>query len=145
MRKSSFEEVLEKDGRLVYTNQGDSMLPFIREGRDLLIIERPAGRLKKYDVPLYKRESGRYVLHRIIKVRADGYVVRGDNRRGRESVRDDQILGVLTALVRGGKTIPADSRSYRFRAALWQALYPFRAPYLALRERVKALRRKKKA
>ena len=62
MNKSSFEEILKDEGRLVYSNVGMSMQPLIRQGRDLLIIERTAGRLKKYDVPLYKRDNGQYVM-----------------------------------------------------------------------------------
>jgi hypothetical protein len=48
-----FEDVIKRDGRLVYTNVGDSMRPLIRQDRVILIIEKPQGRLKKYDVPLY--------------------------------------------------------------------------------------------
>ena len=77
---TSFEEIINRDGKLIYTNKGDSMMPLIKEGRDLIIIEKTQGRLKKYDVPLYKRDSGQYVLHRILKVREDDYVICGDNR-----------------------------------------------------------------
>ena len=45
-----FEDVIERDGKLVYTNVGDSMLPFIRQDRDLVVIEKPRGRLKKHDI-----------------------------------------------------------------------------------------------
>ena len=41
-------------------------MPLIKEGRDLFMIEKPDGRLKKFDVPLYKRDTGQYVMHRII-------------------------------------------------------------------------------
>lgn len=80
MHKSTFEEEISHTGKLIYTNVGDSMMPLIRQNRDLLIIEKVSGRLKKYDVPLYKRDSGQYVLHRIIKVHKDDYVICGDNR-----------------------------------------------------------------
>ena len=81
MNKSSFEEEIRRSGYLLYRNVGDSMLPLIRQGRDLVLISRkPEGRLKKYDVPLYKRDSGQYVLHRILKVRKDDYIICGDNR-----------------------------------------------------------------
>ena len=40
-----FEDVIERDGRLVYTNVGDSMRPLIRQDRDILITEKPHGRL----------------------------------------------------------------------------------------------------
>ena len=64
MNKSTFENEINRSGKLVYTNVGDSMKPLIRQGKDLLIIEKADGRLKKYDVPLYRRDSGQYVLHR---------------------------------------------------------------------------------
>ena len=62
---STFEEELERNGILIYTNRGDSMMPLLRENRDLIHIRRVNGRCRKYDVPLYKRDSGQYVLHRI--------------------------------------------------------------------------------
>ena len=80
INKSTFEDQLAKTGKLIYTNRGDSMMPLIKQDRDLLIIEPVHGRLKKYDVPLYKRDNGQYVLHRILKVREQGYVICGDNR-----------------------------------------------------------------
>ena len=50
---------------MIYTNVGDSMYPTIQP-RDLLVIEAVSGPLKVGDVPLYKRDSGQYVLHRIV-------------------------------------------------------------------------------
>lgn len=51
MRKSTFEEEIARNGFLLYRNVGDSMLPLIRQGKDLLLIARkPEGRLRKYDV-----------------------------------------------------------------------------------------------
>ena len=119
MNKSTFEEILARDGQLVYTNVGDSMLPLIREGRDLLVIRQPKGRLKKYDIPLYKRDSGQYVLHRILKVRPDDYVICGDNRWSREvGITDRHIIGVMTAIVRDGKEIPMTAPGLRLYAHL---------------------------
>ena len=131
MNKSSFEEILERDGRLIYTNVGDSMRPLIREGRDLLVIEKPAGRLKRYDVPLYRRDSGQYVLHRVLRVREADYVLCGDNRWHRETgVTDRQILGVLAAVIRDGKELPVTDRRYRLYVHLWCDLFPLRAVLL---------------
>ena len=53
IKQKSYEEILSSGSTLVYTNVGKSMMPMLRQRRDLLIIERkPPGRLKKYDVPL---------------------------------------------------------------------------------------------
>ncbi len=126
-----FEDVLARDGKLVYTGVGASMLPMLRQRRDLLIIQRPRGPLQKYDVPLYKRDSGKYVLHRVLQVREDGYVLCGDNQWRREyGVTDRQIIGVLTAFVRDGKEISVADPRYRLYVHLWCDLFWLRAVVL---------------
>lgn len=131
---TTFEEELERNGRLIYTNMGVSMLPLIHQHRDLLIIDRPEGRLKKYDIPLYKRKNGQYVLHRILKVTDTGYVLCGDNQWKKEyGVTDDQILGVLTGLVRDGREISMDGIRYRLYVHLWCDLFFLRTGYLFTR------------
>lgn len=114
MNKATFEDVLREKGELIYTNVGDSMFPLIQP-RDLLVIKKWDGApLKKFDIPLYKRDSGQYVLHRIIKVRENDYVICGDNRFHLETgISDRHILGVLTAIIRDGKTLSLDSPYYR--------------------------------
>lgn len=140
-----FEDVIERDGRLVYTNVGDSMRPLIRQDRDILIIEKPQGRLKKYDVPLYKRDSGQYVLHRVLKVRDSDYVICGDNRYSKEyGITDRHIIGVLTAVVRDGKEIPITDLRYRLYVHLWCDFFPIRALILKAKHFPKWLKRKLK-
>ncbi len=128
MNKSTFEEQLAKNGKLIYTNRGDSMMPLIKQDRDLLIIKPVHGRLKKYDVPLYKRDSGQYVLHRILQVRKHDYVICGDNRWVKEyGIRDRHIIGVLTAVVRNGKEISVNDWKYKAYVHLWCDFFPIRA------------------
>ena len=109
----SYEEELMLHGKILRTNKGVSMMPLLREGRDVMIIEKKEGRLKKYDAPLYKRD-GEYVVHRIVRVRETSYDIIGDNcikiERG---ITDEQIIGVLTGVIRNGKTIYADSFKYK--------------------------------
>lgn len=129
---NTFEEQLEKYGTLVYTNVGDSMMPLLRQKRDLMVIERKGKqRCKKYDAVLYRRPAGEYVLHRILKVRPDDYVICGDNRWCREyGVPDEWILGVLTAVVRDGKEIPVTDWRYQLYVHLWCDLFYLRAGIL---------------
>ena len=142
---TKFEDVIKRDGRLVYTNIGDSMRPLIRQDRDILIIEKIQGRLKKYDVPLYKRDSGQYVLHRVLKVRENDYVICGDNRYCKEyGITDRHIIGVLTAVVRDGKEIPITNWRYRLYVHLWCDLFPLRAFILKAKQFPKWLKRKLK-
>ena len=117
---TSYEAELKEKGIIIHTNKGTSMMPLLREDRDVMIIERPNGRLKKYDVPLYKRPNGQYVLHRILKVRENDYVICGDHCVIKEyGITDDQIIGVLTGVIRDGKQISVTDRGYRFYTHLW--------------------------
>ncbi len=138
MSKSTFEEEISRNGKLIFTNVGDSMLPLIREKRDLLIIEKADERLKKYDIPLYKRDSGQYVLHRILKVRREDYVICGDNRWQREyGITDSHIIGVLTAIVRDGKTLSLSGWRYRLYVLLWCGFFPVRGLVFRIRDFIK--------
>ena len=58
------EDVLAHEGAYVATTAGVSMRPLLRDRRDTVVIEPCAGRLAKYDVPLYRRGSD-YVLLRV--------------------------------------------------------------------------------
>lgn len=138
IRTSSFEEEIERNGCLIYTNVGNSMLPIIREGRDVLVIAtKPKDRLKKYDVPLYRRPNGQYVLHRVIQVRERDYVLCGDNRRHREhGIQDSWIVGVLTEIHRGKRVIRTSDPLYRAYVHLWCGLFWFRAVLLWMSDRL---------
>ena len=137
---STFEEEIERTGKFVYTNVGDSMMPLIKQGRDLLMIEKPHGRLKKYDIPLYKRDSGQYVLHRILKVREQDYIICGDNRYCKEyGITDRHIIGVLTSVVRDGKELDFGSFGYRLYVFLWCGLFPVRAFILRIKHYAKRI------
>ena len=144
MSKLTFEEIIERDGRLIYTNKGNSMMPLIKEGRDLLVIEKKDGRLKKFDVPLYKRDTGQYVLHRIIKVRQSDYVICGDNRVNMEyGITDRHIIGVLTAVIRNSKELPVSSTKYKLYVRLWYLLFPFRFVFIKALNLIRRIKKKK--
>ena len=120
----TFEEILKQDGRLVYKTRGVSMLPMLHQNRDLVVI-RPADRLRKYDAALYKRGEA-YVLHRVIGVKEDVYLIRGDNTYAQERVPADAVIGVLTEFVRKGKKYTVSDRGYRLYVRIWCAVYPAR-------------------
>lgn len=128
MNKSSYEQELREHGTLTYTTVGRSMRPFLRSGEDLMVIRANEGfRFQKYDAVLYRRKSGKYVLHRIVKVRESDYVLSGDNIWMLEKgIRDDQILGVLTTVIRNGKLQDVNEPAYKRKVKLWWMIYPLR-------------------
>ena len=121
------EEMLNEHGFYISTTVGMSMYPLLRNRRDTIVIRPAAGHLKKYDVPLYKRGDA-YILHRIVKVTPDGYVICGDNCLHREyDITDHQIIGVLSEIVRDEKKVRMDGLWYRIYCRVWVASYPIRA------------------
>ena len=114
------EEVLKSGGEFTFIPGGNSMRPMLYGKRDSVTIVAPQGRLKKYDLPLYRRADGKYVLHRVIKVLPDGYVMRGDCTVAKEyGISDGDIIGVVKSFVRKGKLISCDNRFYRFYCTFW--------------------------
>lgn len=112
---TSFERELETHGSIIFTNRGVSMLPLLRQDRDVLVIDkRGEGRCRKYDAVLFKRDNGQYILHRILKLLDGGYFIVGDNCTDGEFVREEQVLGVLRQVRRDGKTIQVTDPGYRF-------------------------------
>ncbi|MBR2258962.1 MAG: S24/S26 family peptidase [Blautia sp.] len=122
---STFEEILSRDGRIVYKTKGVSMLPLLHQNQDIVVIEPPQGRLNKYDVALYKRGVS-YVLHRVIQVKDHYYLIRGDNTYALEYVPDEAVIGVLRSFIRNGKAWNTDDRCYILYSRFWNAIYPVR-------------------
>lgn len=145
---TSFEEILKAEGKLVYTNTGTSMMPLLRQHRDLLIIAPPPkGRLRLWDVPLYKRDNGQYVMHRVLWVRKNDYIMCGDNRWMPETgIADRHIVGVLEAVNRDGKVMPIRKGGeygnvpllYHVYVFLWCVFFPIRAMILYLKYKLQA-------
>lgn len=135
---TTFEEILSRDGRLVYKTRGVSMQPMLYQNRDIVVIETFEGRLKPYDVALYRRGS-RYVLHRILSLGDGVYYIRGDNTYTIETVPEKNVLGVLTSFVRNGRQHQVTEPGYRFYSRFWHRIYPLRVFRMRLRSRLKKL------
>ena len=143
-KQTTFEELLEQNGYIVYTNVGRSMMPLVRQRRDIIEIHKKGpDRCKKYDVVLYKRGE-RYILHRILEVLPDGkYIIAGDNNTFLEKdITDDQILGVMTRVIRDGKSIYADDKAYKAYVHLWCDAYQVRMGVLKAERKTRAGLRK---
>lgn len=69
--KRSIQEVLERDGVWISTTAGTSMWPMLRDRRDTIVVRPVEGRLRPYDIALYRRGNA-YILHRVIKATASG-------------------------------------------------------------------------
>ena len=130
---SALESELQKSGVYASVTKGVSMRPLFKTNRDMVIIRKPTEELRRFDVALYKLPSGKYVLHRVIKVLPDKYVIRGDNTYSREYVPKEWVIGVLTEFNRKGKRTSVSNKGYRLYARLWNFIYPVRYLYVKAR------------
>ena len=133
------EERLANGHAVTFFPSGISMLPFLKEGRDSVTLTRPPQTLKKYDLPLYRRSNGQYVLHRIVRV-GDTYTCIGDNQYVFETgVRQDQLIAVVTSVYRGNREVSVDSLGYKLYCRFWHYSRSVRRVYLACKRRLRRL------
>lgn len=111
--RTTIEEELERRGCGLFQTVGDSMEPLLHNRYTTVVIEKAPERLKKYDVALFRRPNGVYVLHRVVKVRKRDYLICGDNRTFRECVALEWIIGVMTGYFNGDAYISCESQDYR--------------------------------
>ena len=111
---------------------GSSMSPTLRGGRDLVRLEKSCS-FHRGDVILYRRESGQYVLHRIIGEEKETLICCGDRQTEKETVLPGQVLAVVTAFCRKGVWRKTDAPLYRLYVQLWMIM-PLRRAVLFLRD-----------
>lgn len=121
-------EMLDGGGEFRMFPKGVSMLPLIVQGRDSVVLKKkPASEVKKNDIAFYRRDNGQFVLHRIMKICADGtYVMCGDNQTTLETgIRQDQIIGHVCSIYKGDKLLSMSSFKYRAYVFFW-CFMPYR-------------------
>lgn len=102
------EEILSSGGELRIYPKGTSMLPLIVQTRDSVVLRRNTkDAAKMYDVALYRRGNGQFVLHRVMKINKDGtYAMCGDNQTVLENgVKREQIIAFVSKIYREEKEI----------------------------------------
>lgn len=109
-----------------FSPMGKSMLPMLRQGKDSVVLSPITGRLKKYDLPLYRRNNGKYVLHRIVSA-GETYTCMGDNQSMVESgICQEQLIGVVTAFYRGERYYSVNHPVNWLYCRLWRVITSMR-------------------
>lgn len=117
--------------------KGVSMLPMLRQGKDRVELGPLPQQLKKYDLPVYQMPSGKYLMHRVLKVTPTHYICLGDNTLEYEIIAPEQMIGVVTAFQRNGKRIEVTNLGYRLYCRIWGHTRPLRILYKRFREKTK--------
>lgn len=107
--------------------EGDSMRPLIRRGCDPVTIAPLSRALKRGDVVLFENPPGRYVVHRVRRLKDGRVQTLGDNCWNPDPWMDEkQVLGQALQAERNGRRIPLDNRAARAFGRLWMMLLPVR-------------------
>ena len=113
---------------VVFNVTGNSMKPFWYNRRDSVVLTKCDPKaLKKGQVPLYRRDNGQYVLHRIVKVKENTYDMIGDRQTEIEyDVPKENVLCVVKAFYRRGKYHSCDEIPFHIYSSIWMFLIPLR-------------------
>ena len=115
--------------------EGSSMQPLIRRGKDLVTIAPLQGLLKKGDVVLFRTDSGRYVVHRVWKMKEEQVRTLGDNCVNPDAwIPKEYVLGQAICYSRNGRKHRLDTCFARLWGRAWMAIFPVRVVYIRLRK-----------
>ena len=122
--------LLDEGRDVTLAPKGSSMLPYIREGRDSVILRRLPD-VEEGDIVLARLEDHRYVLHRVMTVNRNRLTLMGDgNLSQMEICGKADVMGTVVAIVRGDKTIKPS------KGTVWKHLLPIRRVLLGIYRRI---------
>lgn len=120
---------------------GDSMRPTLKPRRDAVVLSK----LEKWPpergtILFFCRDTGEYVLHRVLRVKENGCVMNGDAQQWTEGpITREMVIAQERAILRNGQLIDSNNRRYRAYVRLWRLTKPIRWPLFAVWRTVKRL------
>lgn len=130
---SVLREIAESGKVVSLRIAGSSMSPFLAHGRDYIYFTKPDRELRAGDMVFYQRRNGQYVMHRICRVKLDGYYIVGDAQTEIEGpVGRDQIFALITKVKRKDRIIQPGDFWWEFFEHVWIRMIPLRRPAVLL-------------
>lgn len=135
---SQVAELIRQGRTVTLTARGNSMNPFIADRRDQVMLGPcTEADLQPGAVVLAEDTHHRYVLHRIIHREGDALTLLGDGNVGQTEQTDiHHVMGLLTAVIRKGRTYPTDGTVWQRYSRWWKRLTPVRRWLLAIYRRI---------
>lgn len=122
------EEEISNGRQVHFRVKGISMFPLLRDGKDIVVLEKcDPSLLGPMDVVLFKY-NGRHLLHRIIRRDGNRLYIRGDGSYiAKEECTTEDVIGKVQTVIRpGGKNLSVNSWRWRLPSSLWQHTGIFR-------------------
>lgn len=128
---TSICQLISEGHQVTIPVRGNSMSPFLTDGRDRVLLTPVPERISRGDIVLFRRKSGQYILHRIISVKQDGrggacYYMRGDAQQTEEgAILRCQICALAGPVMRKGVWLTLhDPQVLFFRHIWWRRWFP---------------------
>lgn len=120
-------ELTEAGKEVTLVVAGSSMSPFLIHHRDSICFRKPDRELRKGDMVFFQRTDGAYVMHRICRIRANGYYLIGDAQTEVEGpIRREQIFALVTKVKRKGRWMRPGDFWWLFFSKIWIRMIPLR-------------------
>lgn len=131
IHNTSFLPVMEamvRQGQTVPVSlAGNSMMPFLKNGRDTVIVSPPDAPFRRGDLVFYIRPGGQYVMHRIHHIRDGMLYIVGDAHTEIEGPVDPgTVFGVVREVIRKRKSLSRGSFCWWFFEKIWIRMVPLR-------------------
>ena len=135
------EDAVKKGGSMPLVVTGDSMNPFMKDGRDTVWLEAcKTSDYKRGKILLFRREDGKVVLHRVKKIFPDGILVmHGDAQYWCEEIKEEQVLAVVTFIERNEKKTSCNSLIYKIKIEFWQFFKSVRLLIYRVKQKIKKI------
>lgn len=116
---NGYKSQLLKHGEITFVPKGNSMWPFFKNSAQSVVIAKKSAPLKVYDVAFYERENGEVVLHRVVAILEDGYLMQGDSHLTVEPIKEECVFGVMIGFYRKSEFIPTTDKKYTLKVEKW--------------------------
>lgn len=119
LTRSDYRKELDANNAIAFVPSGNSMWPILKNKGQSVVVYKKTERLKRYDVALYERANGVYVLHRVMQPVSGGYIICGDSQFTLENVKEEQVFGVMAGFYRGADYISCVDGKYKKKVEKW--------------------------
>lgn len=129
-------DALGQGGSFVLTVTGNSMRPTLVPGRDQVCLVAPKT-IKAGDIIFFRRATGSYILHRVLKRQGDSYIVNGDSQTWVEQVPCSAVIGVVSRICRNGKWMDTGTPTMQLYSILWRKTRKLRPTLIRIKSGIK--------
>lgn len=127
---SHVESLLQNGENVKIPIRGKSMLPFLKETDKIVLFPAYAERFSLGNILLAREESGRVILHRLVKINKETLILAGDgNLVQHEIINSNQVIGVARWAIRGDKKIDLQSFKNQVLGISWYKIRFIRRVY----------------